>query len=178
MIGKHEARITSGTAIYTISYLPLSTIEKCPTSHVESACVISYLYAMKFVMPPITFQTLIHKRNEYHIFELNVLDKPYKNPCSEYRCHKCKSPALPHSEEFGRNTSASSIPSWADEIVAPVDGETNLFMQSCCIISPAVLRPIPVHKLQAVSALSRSETISQSPDFLSKALRDLCRSRR
>ena len=55
--------------------------------------------------------------------------------------------ALPHSEEFGRNTSASSIPSWADEIVAPVDGETNLFMQSCCIISPAVLRPIPVHKI-------------------------------
>ena len=26
-------------------------------------------------------------------------------------------------------------------------GEINIFMQSCCIISPATLIPIPVHKI-------------------------------
>ena len=31
------------------------------------------------------------------------------------------------------------MPNWAEEMVAPVVGETNLFMQSCCMIRPATL---------------------------------------
>ena len=33
------------------------------------------------------------------------------------------------------------MPNWAEEMVAPVVGETNLFMQSCCMIRPATLIP-------------------------------------
>ena len=55
--------------------------------------------------------------------------------------------ALPHRVELGMNSIAIKIPSSAEEIVAPVVGETNLFMQSCCIIKPATLIPMPVHKI-------------------------------
>ena len=47
------------------------------------------------------------------------------------------------------------MPNCADEIVAPVVGETNLFMQSCCIISPAMLIPTPVHRI--AKSLGRRE---------------------
>lgn len=49
--------------------------------------------------------------------------------------------------DFGNTKIAISIPNCADDIVAPVDGETNLFMQSCCIIRPATLIPTPVHRI-------------------------------
>ena len=55
--------------------------------------------------------------------------------------------ARPHSVDCGINKSARRIPNCADEIVAPVVGETNLFMQSCCIINPAVLIPTPVQMI-------------------------------
>ena len=55
--------------------------------------------------------------------------------------------ARPQRVEFGMKSRAKRMPSWADEIVAPVVGEMNLFMQSCCIISPAMLIPTPVHKI-------------------------------
>ena len=32
-------------------------------------------------------------------------------------------------------------------MVAPVVGETNLFIHSCCIIRPATLIPTPVHRI-------------------------------
>ena len=38
--------------------------------------------------------------------------------------------ALPHRVELGMNSSASRMPNCAEEMVAPVVGETNLFMQS------------------------------------------------
>ena len=47
----------------------------------------------------------------------------------------------------GRNNSASRMPKRADANVAPVVGETNLFMHSCCMISPATLIPIPVQRI-------------------------------
>lgn len=52
-----------------------------------------------------------------------------------------------HSVEEGMNSKASKIPSWAEEMVAPVVGETNLLLQSCCMIRPATLMPTPVHKI-------------------------------
>lgn len=52
-----------------------------------------------------------------------------------------------HRVDCGMNSSASRMPNWADEMVAPVVGETNLLLQSCCIISPATLMPTPVHKM-------------------------------
>ena len=55
--------------------------------------------------------------------------------------------ALLQSVDPGMNSSAISIPSWAEDMVAPVVGETNLFMHSCCIIRPATLMPIPVQSM-------------------------------
>ena len=52
-----------------------------------------------------------------------------------------------HRVELGRKRRASRIPSWAEEMVAPVVGETNLLLQSCCMMSPATLIPTPVHKI-------------------------------
>ena len=68
--------------------------------------------------------------------------------------------ARPHNVDEGINSSAIKIPSCADEIVAPVVGDTNLFMHSCCIISPATLMPIPVHK--TARSLGRREIIKIS----------------
>lgn len=48
---------------------------------------------------------------------------------------------------FGRNNNAIKIPNCAEEIVAPVVGDTNLFMHNCCIIKPATLIPTPVHSI-------------------------------
>src|SRR5699024_9651155 len=44
---------------------------------------------------------------------------------------------------FGINIIATTIPSCAESIVAPVVGDTNLFLLICCIISPHILIPIP-----------------------------------
>ena len=55
--------------------------------------------------------------------------------------------ARPQSVEFGMNNSASKMPNCAEEMVAPVVGETNLFMQSCCMMSPATLMPTPVQRM-------------------------------
>ena len=52
--------------------------------------------------------------------------------------------ALLQSVEVGIKTSAISMPNCADDIVAPVVGDINLLLQSCCIISPATLMPMPV----------------------------------
>ena len=55
--------------------------------------------------------------------------------------------ALPMSVEPGMNSRASRMPNCAEEMVAPVVGETNLFMHSCCMISPATLIPTPVQRM-------------------------------
>lgn len=52
-----------------------------------------------------------------------------------------------HKLEIGINNSASKMPSCAEENVAPVVGEINLLLHNCCMISPATLIPIPVHKI-------------------------------
>ena len=55
--------------------------------------------------------------------------------------------ARPHKVEDGINSNASKIPNWAEEMVAPVVGETNLFIHSCCMIRPATLMPTPVQRI-------------------------------
>ena len=55
--------------------------------------------------------------------------------------------ALLQMVEEGINRNASKMPNWAEDIVAPVVGDTNLFAQSCCMISPATLIPTPVHNM-------------------------------
>ena len=50
-------------------------------------------------------------------------------------------------EVLAEPTTLSSTPSYADEMVAPVMGNTNLFMQSFCIIRPATLIPTLVHRI-------------------------------
>ena len=55
--------------------------------------------------------------------------------------------ARPHNVEPGMNSKANRMPNWAEEMVAPVVGETNLFMHSCCMIKPATLMPTPVQRM-------------------------------
>lgn len=50
-------------------------------------------------------------------------------------------------EVLAEPTTLSSTPSYADEMVVPVMGNTNLFMQSFCIIRPATLIPTLVHRI-------------------------------
>ena len=82
--------------------------------------------------------------------------------------------ARPHSVDDGMNNSASRIPNCADEIVAPVVGETNLFMHSCCMIRPATLMPTPVHKIASRRGrreMSRISICSRLPLRISAASR-------
>ena len=74
--------------------------------------------------------------------------------------------ARPHRVEEGMNSSASSMPNWAEEMVAPVVGETNLFMHSCCMIRPATLIPMPVQRMASSRGsleISRISICSTSP---------------
>ena len=72
--------------------------------------------------------------------------------------------ALLHSVEDGMNKSARSIPNCAEDMVAPVVGDTNLLLQSCCMISPATLIPIPVHKIaRSLGSLDTTNIFNCSP---------------
>ena len=73
--------------------------------------------------------------------------------------------ARPHKVDPGINNNANEMPNWADEMVAPVVGETNLFMQSCCIMKPATLIPILVHNI--ANSLGNLETMKISHCFTS-----------
>ena len=111
--------------MYTISYRPLSTMEKCPTSQVDNAWVISYLYARKFVSPPMTFPNIIPTSGT-RTTSLNCIRWINQTKIQVPRIAAVKAKnALPHNVELGRNTRASKIPNCAEEIVAPVDGDTN-----------------------------------------------------
>ena len=75
--------------------------------------------------------------------------------------------ARPHRVDAGINSNASKIPNCAEEIVAPVVGETNLLLHSCCIIRPATLMPIPVHIIASSRGKRETKKIShkyRSPD--------------
>ena len=77
----------------------------------------------------------------------------------------------PHSVESGINISAINIPNCADEIVAPVVGETNLFIQICCMISPATLIPVPVQRIaKSLGSLDIKNIFIVSISSLNKAL--------
>ena len=59
------------------------------------------------------------------------------------------------------------IPNCADEIVAPVVGETNLLAQSCCMMRPAMLMPAPVQRIArslGKREIRRSSRLSASPE--------------
>lgn len=55
--------------------------------------------------------------------------------------------ARPQIVESGKNKSANKIPNCAQEMVAPVVGEINLFIHNCCMIKPATLIPMPVQRI-------------------------------
>ena len=57
---------------------------------------------------------------------------------------------------------ARAMPNWADWIVVPVVGDTNLFMQSCCMISPATLMPMPVQRMASRRGIRASRKIFSS----------------
>lgn len=75
--------------------------------------------------------------------------------------------ARDHKVELGINSKANKIPNWAEDIVAPVVGETNLFIHSCCIINPATLIPIPVQRIankRGILEMMKILITSLSPD--------------
>ena len=64
----------------------------------------------------------------------------------------------------GMNTNDNKIPNCADWIVAPVLGETNLFMQSFCMIRPATLIPTPVQRMaSSLGILARKNIFNSMP---------------
>ena len=70
-------------------------------------------------------------------------------------------------EEMCIRDRARRMPNWAEEMVAPVVGETNLFMQSCCMIRPATLMPTPVHRIASRRGrreIRKISSCSSSPD--------------
>ena len=74
--------------------------------------------------------------------------------------------ARPHKVELGMKRSASKMPNWAEEMVAPVVGETNLFMHNCCIIRPATLIPTPVQRIASKRGrreIKKISSCSKSP---------------
>lgn len=75
-----------------------------------------------------------------------------------------------HNVEAGMNNSASRIPNCAEEMVAPVVGDTNLLLHSCCIISPATLMPIPVHKMASSRGSREVMNISICAKFPASSL--------
>ena len=69
--------------------------------------------------------------------------------------------------ESGMKRSAIRMPNCAEEIVAPVVGETNLFAQSCCMMRPAMLMPAPVQRMarsRGSLEIRRSARLSASPE--------------
>lgn len=75
---------------------------------------------------------------------------------------------LPHRPIVGKKTNASMMPNCADWMVAPVLGDTNLFMQSCCMISPATLMPTPVHRIaSSLGILARRKIFHSIPSGFS-----------
>ena len=71
-----------------------------------------------------------------------------------------------HKVDWGMNSRAIRIPSWAEVMVAPVVGDTNLFMHSCCIIKPETLMPIPVQRMaksRGRREITRISSCSVSP---------------
>ena len=67
--------------------------------------------------------------------------------------------------ESGKKSSAMRIPNCAEEIVAPVVGETNLLAQSCCMMRPAMLMPMPVQRM--ARSLGKREISMSSSDSIS-----------
>ena len=102
---------------------------------------------MKLVIPPITFPNMIPTNGTSTTSLKRIFWTNHTKIQVPRIAATNANTALPRSVDSGRNTRASKIPSWAEEIVAPVVGDTHLCIQSCCMISPAVLIPIPVHRI-------------------------------
>ena len=79
-----------------------------------------------------------HQGHHDHIFKLDALDEMAQAKANSARLHRV---------EDGINSRASKMPNWAEEMVAPVVGETNLLLHSCWMIRPATLIPTPVHRM-------------------------------
>ena len=59
------------------------------------------------------------------------------------------------------------MPSWAEEMVAPVVGETNLLLHSCCMMRPATLMPTPVQRMasrRGSREIKKISSCSKSPE--------------
>lgn len=81
-----------------------------------------------------------------------------------------------HSVEDCMNSSAIRMPNLEQEIVAPVVGDTNLFMHSCCMIRPATLMPMPVQRIASRRGrreTSSSQSFSVSPRKMSAGVRSI-----
>ena len=98
-------------------------------------------------MPPMTLPNIMPTRGTI-ITSLNFTLWINQTKIQVPKIAKIKAKmALDQIVELGMKRSASRMPNWEDEMVAPVVGDINLFIQSCCMIKPAILIPTPVHKI-------------------------------
>lgn len=70
-----------------------------------------------------------------------------------------------HRVEAGMNSSANRMPNCAEEMVAPVVGDTNLLLHNCCMIRSATLIPTPVHKMASRRGSRETIKISNCSKF-------------
>ena len=106
---------------------------------------MSYWKAMKLVTPVTTLPNMMPTSGTITT-SLNWMRWMNHTNTQVPRVAATKAKRLrPQMPALGTNTMAMSTPNWADWMVAPVVGDTNLFMQSCCMMRPATLMPAPVH---------------------------------
>ena len=99
------------------------------------------------VMPPMTLPNMMPTRGTMTT-SLNWMRWMNQTKTQVPRMAQAKAKnARLHRVEDGINSRASKMPNWAEEMVAPVVGETNLLLHSCCMIRPATLIPTPVHRM-------------------------------
>ena len=121
------------------------------------------------VMPPMTLPNMIPTRGTMTT-SLNWMRWMNQTKTQVPRMAQAKAKnARLHRVEDGINSRRQQNAKLGEEMVAPVVGETNLLLHSCCMIRPATLMPTPVHRM----AKSRGslEMKNTSPLLLSPASR-------
>ena len=123
--------------------------------------------ARKLVMPPITLPNMMPTRGTMTGSFMGIRRMNQTKIQVPMIAAAKANAARDQIVESGMKRSAMRIPNCADEIVAPVVGETNLFAQSCCMMRPAMLMPAPVQRIArslGKREIRRSSRLSASPE--------------
>lgn len=86
------------------------------------------------------------QRDHDNILELDTLDEPDKDPCTQNGTNEGKGSTSPQGRTRCKQQSQQNAKLCRRDRCA-CGGRNNLFMQSCCMISPATLMPMPVQRM-------------------------------